>query len=481
MIKTEKEKTLNYLIKKKIVEWSLNSSSHGFLNIFRTKHVLLKIIWTICFLVAIGMCSSLIISSSMDYFKYETTSKIDIRHTMFITMPSITVCLTNYLQTQSGKGYMYDYLNQINNRSGTNKTRIRELYKLEQNLDNYNYLKNEILSIKQFINQESGMQILKKSFGFNKSQIFLECNFADVSCNLTNLVWYFDYNFGNCFRFNTGYYELGQPVDLVKMSEGVNGFRVKIFTGIPGDEEENIFDVNEVNGVVISIDNQTFFPMLKINNVVNFKTGTGTFLVMRKTFIKDIPFPYSGCQDSLNPDTVFYEEFKRYKISTYTHDTCMVFCKQLFILNLCKCVASFFPRISNASQCLNKEQAKCVDSYIEKYNENNNCLETCPHECEAIKYDISSWFNGYPNPGYESLLLRENHFIIEHFNKANISKDQITYDRLKSSVAFLSISFDNMKYIYIEQNPSQPIIVFLANIGGTLGTFFIKLYLKSYN
>ena len=114
---------------------------------------------------------------------------------------------------------------------------------------------------------------------------------------------------------------------------------------------------------------------------------------MKKTVIKDIPYPYSRCQDSLNPDSHFFDEFNAYNISIYSQLTCMTFCKQLFIINLCKCAATSFPRIKNpAGECLNKTQTDCTDIYMIAYNKNNDCLEKCPPECELTKYEISSGY-----------------------------------------------------------------------------------------
>ena len=70
-------------------------------------------------------------------------------------------------------------------------------------------------------------------------------------------------------------------------------------------------------------------------------------------------------------------------------------------------------------------------------------------------------------------MLKENPIVIDHFERLNISKEQITYSKLRDSLTYLSISFNDMEYMYIEQSPCSSIINFFANIGGMLGTYLI--------
>ena len=41
-------------------------------------------------------------------------------------------------------------------------------------------------------------------YGFYISQILLACEFQGQKCSYEDFYWYYDYHYGNCFRFNGG-------------------------------------------------------------------------------------------------------------------------------------------------------------------------------------------------------------------------------------------------------------------------------------
>ena len=180
-------------------------------------------------------------------------------------MPAVTVCLNDYFQTENGKKYAKSFLNRLYNKSEHNEVSIRDLYQLNKYPNNLSVFKSDISSFKQTITQNTANETFKKSFGFKKSQIFLDCKFADQPCNLTNIIWKFDSYFGNCYRLNSGYNELGQPINLFKMKKGLKGFQLRLFTGYVKNEQENIYNVYRSYGIMISIENQSTFPMLREN------------------------------------------------------------------------------------------------------------------------------------------------------------------------------------------------------------------------
>jgi hypothetical protein len=65
------------LIKNKIVELALVSTSHGLPSVFRTKRKILKVIWLLLFLFGCGYGSSTVIKSIIDYFEYPVVTNIE--------------------------------------------------------------------------------------------------------------------------------------------------------------------------------------------------------------------------------------------------------------------------------------------------------------------------------------------------------------------------------------------------------------------
>jgi hypothetical protein len=65
-------------IKIKIRELLEESTSHGIPKICKTKNLLILIIWSICTLFSICLCSYFIIDTVFGYLKYKTIANIEI-------------------------------------------------------------------------------------------------------------------------------------------------------------------------------------------------------------------------------------------------------------------------------------------------------------------------------------------------------------------------------------------------------------------
>ena len=63
-------------IKKKFIEWSISSTSHGYPHIFRNSRTSIKILWTICFIISAGLCAFMVYKSIMDYLKFDVVTKV---------------------------------------------------------------------------------------------------------------------------------------------------------------------------------------------------------------------------------------------------------------------------------------------------------------------------------------------------------------------------------------------------------------------
>ncbi len=64
--------------------------------------------------------------------------------------------------------------------------------------------------------------------------------------------------------------------------------------------------------------------------------------------------------------------------------------------------------------------------------------------------------------------------VIEHFRRANISASEITYGRLRSSIACVRIFYESMDVLYIETEPARLFLDFVSGVGGIWGRFVGK-------
>ena len=62
----------------------------------------------------------------------------------------------------------------------------------------------------------------------------LSCRFNDAECNIDqDFVWYYDFFYGNCFRYNSGRDQSGKSVKLQESTTSgpLNGLQLEIFVG----------------------------------------------------------------------------------------------------------------------------------------------------------------------------------------------------------------------------------------------------------
>jgi hypothetical protein len=102
------------LIKNKIIELALVSTSHGLPSVFRTERKILKVIWLFLFLFGCGYGTSTVIKSISDYFDYPVVTNIEeIYQKSEIEYPQISFINLNYpkLNLTLEKSIVYCYFN----------------------------------------------------------------------------------------------------------------------------------------------------------------------------------------------------------------------------------------------------------------------------------------------------------------------------------------------------------------------------------
>jgi hypothetical protein len=71
-------------------------------------------------------------------------------------------------------------------------------------------------------------------------------------------------------------------------------------------------------GLLISIDNQTTTPLID-SNMMRLKSGTCTYINLRKTYSKDVPTPYSDCTSLDIFNSIYNSQFVNNKLSVSLH------------------------------------------------------------------------------------------------------------------------------------------------------------------
>ena len=96
-------------IKEKFIGWSQSSTSHGYPNIFRTKNLIVQIMWTIFFLVGLSVSIYFVVSSINEYLNFSVTTRIRNLKIQTITFPTVSICNVNPFVTESAMDFLMNW------------------------------------------------------------------------------------------------------------------------------------------------------------------------------------------------------------------------------------------------------------------------------------------------------------------------------------------------------------------------------------
>jgi hypothetical protein len=442
------------LIKQKLVQIGEFTTSHALPNIIRTDKPIIKLMWTLLLIAACAACSIFVRHSVVEYFRYETNSKIQIKTNSSLLFPTITLCSSGFSQKQKAFDLLMQHFSKLNEikTSFKNLNDLRNFYenrflKLEKDAEIF----NKIIASNNYSNE------FKRSLFYNESEFFIECKFNSKNCS--NIQWFFDIFHGSCYRLNGP--SLNENERYYQIEGGkFFGLELTVFAGMFFDRNRTI-EFQKGYGLYLGIDDQNYVPIVN-DNLLNVATGSCTNFNLKKIVSKNLPDPYSNCVDASNYKSVFHKQFERYN-PIYTQRTCILFCKQKFINEECNCSTSYFPFLDeNKKVCNNAIDLSCFWGKIVKFDLNKNCfdLNWCPAQCEFTSFETYVSMQKFPNPTFEFDQLKTNEIIKEHFNST-----PITYDLLSSSLACVNIYFSDISYTSIEEVPSRQMFDLISNVG----------------
>jgi hypothetical protein len=190
-----------------------SSSIIAFPNMVKSKHKLGMVIWLFCLLVSCSLCGWFIYSSIVDYFQYRIVTTTNIRYQNQLIFPIVSICNLNPYTTEYATDYIRSHLS--------------------------NTLKNPILKVAKdhyasiYFAQPNSSDLFNKSqLGSSLSDIIISCSFQKKPCNLTECFEpFYDVNYGNCFRYNSGRNFYGKPAkqNYVTQSGKDYGLDLEVF------------------------------------------------------------------------------------------------------------------------------------------------------------------------------------------------------------------------------------------------------------
>jgi hypothetical protein len=426
-------------IKAKTLQLIDVSTSHGLPALFRTDKLFIKLIWLIAFFVSVCASCYYITNTFLEYFRYETNSKIQVIPEENLSLPVISLCGSHFSQTEKYKNEIQKFLNE-NLKDNNEINRAYLIAQFEQNFISDSFTDEE-----------------RKSYFYTKEQFVILCFIYFKNCtNDETIQWYFDRFMGSCWRIGGGdddrqhiQYEGGKFY-------GIN------FIIFPGKfDETNTYGSLGNYGAAVSVNSPDSVPLMN-DKMISIPLGFCTNIKIKKIVSKLLPRPYSDCVNPANYINPQFDSGFKYYNRTYSQKLCQQFCKQKNTIDVCNCSSSMFATISKTRYCNSTNELKCIFESLALRDKLKECLtKVCPIECEKTTYETSISFDSFPDHGTIYRMLKQSPIIKEHFADKNL-----TYELLKSSVARVFIYYDDIEYTLIQETPAREIFDLISNIGG---------------
>jgi hypothetical protein len=436
---------------------------HALLDVFDSKHFIIKIHLSIFLLISYGLASYMTIALIMNYFNYGVTTSIRTIYETPAVFPKVTFCNLNQYATKEAIEFL-------------NSTDTDGLFSSMPNMSFYDKSQTTwkiILKAGAILMNKT--DDFKKTMGHDLKDILIGCAFNYVQCTADDFLWSYDSYYGNCYSFNSGFNSTGHPQPL-KYST-LAGYSYGLALDLYVNYNENLDFLNSIlggKGALIRVDNITHV-VKHIFDGISVSSGMSTNIALKREFKSMLPQPYSDCvvdQGKYNYISTS-DLFNKIKSSPYdyTQSFCLQQCMQQYLNEKCSCgFTTFSTKEIFPDVCDNLNQTGCtLDVYFNDYIPNDystkNCLPKCPKECNSTQITATT-------TSYE--LLGNGYFDYIKGN-LNLSSDfintSITTETVRKSVVRIFVYYDSLSYTQSEEAPQIDIISLIANIGGNLGLF----------
>jgi hypothetical protein len=356
---------------------------------------------------------------------------------------------------------------------------------------------NEIGTVWQKIDMAATASIFNSNFD-DKSKRLLAHNFTDIlsacqfnyeKCDASDFEWSFDPYYGNCYSFNTGFNSSGHRVKLKESS--VSGWLFGLQLELYVNHNENLSLFNDAKGLLVRINNSSYLVDQSLDGI-RISPGLRTNLAISREFNFIMPQPYSNCLVDSQFRNYDSDLFRLILNSPYQYSQkfCLEQCFQREVLSQCNCTASVFVSLyKDAHQCGNTYEILCgFNTFSKIYLANNfikdQCLPSCPLECNNSNFKISSSSNVINGNKYVNHIMHNPNLLQDFTSKS------VDANTAKESVSYLNIYYESLSYKLSYESPKMTMFTLLASIGGNLSLFLgisvfslcelIQLFIECY-
>ena len=443
-----KHKKLSKKLKKETIKQIETLTTHGFPNIFRSKHILVKIIWTILFLGALGLLIYLLYNNVNDYLEYNVTTVVRSINVDELDFPVITICNRNLASNQKGLEYFKYFFKQINKRNS--KDFVSDDFDFIQDYYAYAYFYEIPIKERQNYSASIGSML---QYGYLDVDGYLDKQYFYYD----DFVWIFNPYYGNCYQINTD--------SKFKSKRNLNSnIYLQIYSPLP----EIFKNTGKRQSISIQISSKNSNSFIHLDNVIEISTGVKSFLTISKSTFNKYPLPYSDCQliEDENENILFPHNFDRKYYDQiisagyeYSQSICISFCQldnigsncslRISSINAPNNMDNYCP-IKNDFQYFYSSSLVLIEKYFNNETVDKECAKHfCPLECKTNYYQVISTSSD---------------------KNSETQKDLID----------LYIKYDSASYLNYEETPTISLFALLSNIGGVIGLLLGMSFLSLF-
>lgn len=338
-------------IKQIVKEWCEVASTNGLPFIAKSKYLFITIMWILALATSAAICSYLVYSTVFDYLSYPTTTSVRLVQEVPAQFPAISFCNLNRfnLADETVKQTFDTFAKNAVINPESVEVSIRSIVK----------------SIKSYMFNMNNTQ--KMNLGYKIEDMLLFCLYDLTVCNASDFEWFYNFEYGNCFRFNS------DGSKFISKSGSRFSLQLSLVLG-DGTSNHSIYSTEK--GLRILVNNYT----VSFNNVfehgINIAPGYRSYISIKRTLYDRLPAPYNDCIDDLtskSKDKTFIMGvmFDRLNQTLYDQDFCESLTLQQIILDNCSCIDAAFPfRNMSEPKCISVEQLVCESAVMKKVNLN---------------------------------------------------------------------------------------------------------------
>ena len=395
---------------------------HGLPRIFTSSSKSEKTFWLVMFLFCFLYLATLIIGSTVKYFKYESYLVTSTKPVSEMRFPSITFC---NMFVSSSSSYDKQKLNP------SKVTTVDEIFGVGYPVQK---AKTEPLNFDLFSpGYNKFVQSTPKFCRFGYKEYCNALHFKQIS------------GLSSCLTFNP-------EGTLFQKSPGMkHGFRLILYvnrTAFKNHTLTNDVDDDENRGVTFVVHEPDEFPQMWSKGV-SIELGVHSMVTLKKKVTKLKPAPYpSKCVK--NVSDIKLNIFP----GSYNTQNCLVSCSVYYCYKHCGSVPAslrqYFPTVSFPNiKIANVDTGECIIKHEEEFYRNKTNLCDCPLPCREVVHDTVISVSKVP------------------------TCDKKSYSAIDTTGSFLkiSVSYDDLVYADISEEESYSSTELMGEVGGLVGLY----------